>query len=60
MFNANQVKGFMAKTKKQKQQILVHQYNNAENFIVTLKTKSPKDQIFLIKSEEKYCAEEIM
>ena len=46
--------------KKQKQQILVHEYKNAENFIVSMKTTSLKDQIFLIKSEEKYCAEEIV
>ena len=59
MFNGNEVKGFKGKTKSQKEQVVVHQYKNRENFIISLQTKSEKDQIFIVKQEEKLLAEEV-
>ena len=39
---------------------MVHRYKDRENFIVSLQTKSKKDQVFIIKQEEKFPAEEIV
>ena len=60
MFNGNKVRGFKGKTKGQKEQVLVHEYKNRENFIISLETKSQKDQVFIIKEEEKFSAEEVV
>ena len=60
MFNGNEVKGFQGKTKSQKEQVVIHQYKNRENFIISLRTKSEKDQIFIVKQEEKLLAEEVV
>ena len=49
----------MASDEKQASQVLVHEYKDDDNFIISLKTKSPKDEIFLIKTEENLSAEEV-
>ena len=57
MFSGKEVQGFTGRSEKQKMQVLVHSYKNRENFIVSLKTKSLKDEVYLIKSEEESSAE---
>jgi hypothetical protein len=51
MFNEKKVKGFRAKEKSEKKQVLVSKYKNSDNFIVSLTNKSKNDEVFLIKSE---------
>ena len=60
MFNNEKMPGFFAKDKDQKKQILVHHYQDRDNFLVQMKTASAKDEIFLLKSDEKYLAEDVM
>ena len=42
--------GFCASTFEHREQVIVHSYDDPENFIASLKIKSEKDEIFLIKT----------
>jgi hypothetical protein len=39
-------------------QILIHEYNDADHFIIELKTKSTNDHVFLLKTNKNLQPEE--
>lgn len=43
---------FYAENKEQRKQIHYSQYNNRDDFVIAIKSKNPKDLLFLVKSEK--------
>ena len=59
-FNGKIVDSFYAKEEKQKKQILVHNYKDQDNFIISIPDKSGGDAIYLIKSGKDLTVDDVI
>ena len=60
VFKEEKVPAFEATSLNQKSQVLVHYYESRHNFVVSLRTQSPKEEVYLLKSKGTFYIDEVV